>query len=162
MSASHIIIYNSKVSSSEYIKRLFTIFMSDNWAWFVFPVVAIASLSVLNLKFIIVALMVVFIVIPMVLSLLYFNYALSNEALITITEKYVELKVEGITFKPLQDNSKSCNYEWDYFNKAKFYPWGIVLQPEKRYRILILPSSAFENEKQRSECIAFIKHNLLQ
>lgn len=162
MGAPHIIIYKSKVSSSEYIRRLFAIFMTDNWVWFVIPVVAIAGLSFLNPKFIIVALMVVFIVIPMVLSLLYFNYALNNEARISIIEKGIELKVEGIFFKPLQDNMKACCYTWEYFKRAKFYQWGVVLQPAKQYRILILPSNAFENEKQRSECIAFIKHNLLQ
>lgn len=143
------------------MKRLFTIFMTDNWAWFVVPIVALAGLSVLNTNFIIVALMVVFIVVPMVLSLLYFNYALTDEARISISEKNIELIVEGIVFNLLQDNAKPHFYKWEDFRNVRLFQWGIALQPAKRYRLLMIPAAAFENEKQCTECIAFIKEKIL-
>lgn len=160
MSAAHINIYNCKISSSEYIKRLFAIFMADNWAWFVVPTVVLAGLSALNIKFIILALMFVFIVVPMVLSLLYFNYALTDEARISISDKNIELNVEGIVFNLLQDNVKPYCNKWESLKNVRFSQWGIALQPAKRYRLIMIPASAFENEKQCTQCVAFIKEKI--
>ena len=69
---------NCSVTAGCYMKKLCGLFLADNWLWMLAPVAVCAVLAVwIDVRFVIVALMVLFIVLPMILSLLYFYYGLS-------------------------------------------------------------------------------------
>ena len=169
-------IRNSKCSSSEYMRRLFAIFMGENWVWFVFPLLGLLSLSVLNVDFVIVALMAIFIVIPMVLTLLYFNYALTDEARLSISKTYIKLKDEGLVVNRLKDSDaesqlseadnketvvvESKEYGWNEFSGMIVGSWGVALRHEGRYRLFLIPEGAFDNEIHKASCISFIKKRM--
>ena len=153
---------NCKVTSGDYVKRLFSAYMARHWVWFALPVLILIGLSIVNIKFIIVALMVLFIIIPMALSFIYFNYALTDEARLSITEKELKVTVEGLYIKILNDSGKEYFYYWEEFYGCKIGEWGIALQHKGSYRFLMIPATAFNDEKQRTACIAFIKRKLLR
>ena len=155
-------IENCKVTSGDYVKRLFSAYMSRHWWWFVLPVLILLGLSIVNIKFIIVALMVLFIIIPMALSLIYFNYALTDEARLSITEKELKVTDEGISIKSLNDSEQEYFLYWKEFYGYEIGGWGIALQHKGWYRFLMIPATAFNDEKQRTACIAFIKRELLR
>ena len=70
------------------MRRLSGIFLADNWLWMVLPVALCGVLAVwIDVRFVIVALMVLFVVLPMLLALLYFYYGFSPEARWSIMEK---------------------------------------------------------------------------
>ena len=74
-------IENCSVTSGRYMRHLCTMFLADNWLWMVLPVAICGTLAIfIDVRFIIVAMMVLFIMLPMVLALLYFYYGFSPEA----------------------------------------------------------------------------------
>ena len=74
-------IENCSVTSGRYMRHLCTMFLADNWLWMVLPVAVCGALAIFtDVRFIIVAMMVLFIMLPMVLALLYFYYGFSPEA----------------------------------------------------------------------------------
>ena len=74
-------IENVSVPSGLYMRRLCLLFIADYWLWLVLPVALCAVLALwVDVRFVIVAMMVLFIILPMVLALLYFYYGLSPEA----------------------------------------------------------------------------------
>ncbi len=157
-----ITIASCKVTSGDYIKRLCSLFMADHWVWFALPVLILASLAVLNIDFLIVALMAVFIIIPMVLTLLYFNYALTDEARISITEKELKVTDEGLQIKTLSNKLQEYTFLW-----AEFYGYVVgenflLLQHDGKYRFFMIPLKAFNDEAQRTECIALVKRCITQ
>ena len=89
---------NCCVTAGQYMRHVCLMFMADNWLWMVLPVAVCAILAVwVDVRFLIVALMVLFIVLPMVLALLYIYYGLSPEARWSIMDKTVTLACDGIT-----------------------------------------------------------------
>jgi len=100
-------IENCSVTSGVYIRQLCTMFLTDNWLWMVAPVAVCAILAIwLDVRFIIVALMVLFIVMPMILSLLYLYYGLSPEARWSIMEKTTTIDRDGITLSFADERMK--------------------------------------------------------
>ena len=146
-----------KVSSSEYVKRLFSLFMTYYWALFLLPVLVLASLSVVNVDFLIVALMAIFIMIPMVLTLLYFNYALTDEARLSISEKELKVTVDGLHLKTLNNKEQEYFFQWKEFYGCLIYEKSLLLQHDGKFRFFMIPCNAFHDNTQRNECIAFIK-----
>lgn len=155
------ILENCKVTSGDYVKRLFSVYMARHWGWFVLPVLSLVGLSFANIKFIIVALMVIFIIIPMVLSLIYFNYALTEEARLSITEKELKVTDEGLCIKCLNEKEQEYFYCWLEFYGCEIGEWGIELQHKGWYRLFMIPATAFNDDKQRRACIAFLKRVVL-
>ena len=68
------------VTAGRYMRELCLMFLADSWLWMVLPIAVCAILAIwVDVRFVIVAMMVLFIVLPMVLALLYFYYGLSPE-----------------------------------------------------------------------------------
>ena len=88
-------------------------FLADNWLWMLAPVAVCGILAVwVDVRFVIVAMMVLFIVLPMVLALLYFYYGLSPEARWSIMEKTVTLNEEGMTLDFVDERMKKHVIRW--------------------------------------------------
>jgi len=118
-------------------------FLADNWLWMVLPIAICAILAFfVDVRFIIVAMMILFIVMPMVLALLYFYYGFSPEARWSIMEKTLTIGNEGITLTFTDERMKKHAIGWDdvlhIIEKDNVL---LFMLKGKRYTCLMLPAS---------------------
>ena len=135
---------NCRVSSGQYMRHLFTMFLADYWLWMAMPLAVCAILAIwIDVRFIIVAMMVLFIIMPMVLALLYFYYGFSPEARWSIMEKTVTLDENGITLDFTDDRMKKHAIRWDdvHYIIEKDDAVMLMLNGGRRYTCLMLPAS---------------------
>lgn len=132
------------VSSGTYMRHLCAMFLADNWLWMVAPLALCAVFAVwIDARFIIVAMMVLFIIMPMLLALLYFYYGFSPEARWSIMEKTVTLDENGITLDFTDDRMKKHAIRWDdvHYIIEKDDAVMLMLNGGRRYTCLMLPAS---------------------
>lgn len=128
------------------MRHLCLLFLADNWLWMVLPVALCAILAAwIDVRFIIVALMVLFIAMPMILSLLYFYYGFSPEARWSIMEKDIDINNEGATMTFTDPRMKTHAIRWDDVREIIIKNDALLLMLNgKRYTCLMLPSSAVD------------------
>ena len=132
------------MTAGAYMRHLSAMFLADNWLWMVLPLAVCAVLAIwVDVRFIIVALMVLFIVLPMVLALLYFYYGFSPEARWSIMDKQVDLTAEGIELTFTDERMKKHAIPRDSVRSIieKDDVWMLMLSGGRRYTCLMLPSS---------------------
>lgn len=125
------------------MRTLCTMFLADNWSWLVLPVALCGVLAVwIDVRFVIVALMVLFIVLPMILALLFFYYGLSPEARWSIMEKTLTLRDDGLIMDFTDDRMKKHVIQWgDVQHIIEKDDVVALMLKGKRYALLLLPAS---------------------
>lgn len=118
-------------------------FLADNWLWMVLPVAVCGLLAIfIDVRFIIVALMVLFVILPMVLALLYFYYGFSPEARWSIMEKTATIDGTGITLDFADERMKKHVILWDDVRCIVEKPDALMIMLRgKRYTCLMIPAS---------------------
>lgn len=137
-------IENVSVPSGLYMRRLCLLFIADYWLWLVLPVALCAILALwVDVRFVIVAMMVLFIILPMVLALLYFYYGLSPEARWSIMDKTVTLDDRGITLDFTDERMKKHVIPMDDVHSIieKDDAVMLMLTGGRRFTCLMLPAS---------------------
>ena len=136
-------IESCSVSASTYMRHLCTIFLGDNWLWMVLPVALCGVLAVwFDVRFVIVALMVLMVVLPMILALLYFYYGFSPEARWSIMDKSVTIGDAGITLEFTDERMKTHVIPRDNVRHIIEKDDVVMLMLDgKRYTCLMLPAS---------------------
>ncbi len=121
-------------------------FLADSWLWLILPVAVCGILAIfIDVRFVIVAMMVLFIVLPMILALLYFYYGLSPEARWSIMEKTAVINDEGITLNFVDERMKTHVIRWnDVRSVIEEEDVLLLMLRGKRYTCLMLPSSAID------------------
>ena len=135
---------NCHVTAGTYMRHLSLMFLADNWLWMVLPVAVCAVLAVwFDVRFVIVALMVLFVALPMVLALLYFYYGFSPEARWSIMEKNAAIDERGIKLTFTDERMKTHVIAADDVREIveKEEVWMLMLKGA-RYTCLMLPASA--------------------
>lgn len=135
-----------KVLSSTYMRELCLMFLADNWLWLVSPVALCAVLAIwVDVRFVIVAMMVLFIVLPMVLALLYFYYGLSQEARWSILDKTVTIDDKGLALEFEDERMKKHVIPWDNVrNIIEKDDVVMLMLSGRRYTCLMLPASVVD------------------
>lgn len=131
------------VTAGSYMRELCLMFLADNWLWLVLPVAVCVVLAIwVDVRFAIVAMMVLFIVLPMVLALLYFYYGLSQEARWSIMDKSVTIGDAGITLEFTDERMKTHVIPRDNVRHIIEKDDVVMLMLDgKRYTCLMLPAS---------------------
>lgn len=131
------------ITAGCYMRKLCTLFLADNWLWMVAPVAVCAVLAVwIDVRFVIVALMVLFVVLPMILSLLYFYYGFSPEARWSIMEKTADVSPQRITLNFADERMKKHAIRWDDVRYIIEKDDVVMLMLKgKRYTCLMFPAS---------------------
>ena len=132
------------VSPGSYMRHLSLMFLDDNWLWMCLPVAVCAVLAVwIDVRFVMVALMTLFVALPMVLALLYFYYGFSPEARWSIMEKNAAIDERGITLTFTDEQMKTHVIAADDVREIveKEEVWMLMLNGA-RYTCLMLPASA--------------------
>ena len=135
------------ISSGAYMRHLCAMSVADNWLWMVLPVALCAVLAVwVDVRFVIVALMVLLIILPMVLALLYIYYGLSPEARWSIMEKTLTLNEQGITLDFADERMKKHVIRWDdvRYIIEKDDVVMLMLKGGRRYTSLMIPTSVVD------------------
>ena len=134
------------VTAGSYMRELCLMFLADNWLWLVLPVAVCAVLAIwVDVRFVIVAMMVLFIVLPMVLALLYFYYGLSQEARWSIMDKAVTIDDNAITLSFTDERMKTHVIPRDNVRHIIEKDDVVMLMLDgKRYTCLMLPASVVD------------------
>ena len=134
------------VTPGTYMRHLSLMFLADNWLWMCLPVAVCGVLAVwFDVRFVIVALMVLFVALPMLLALLYFYYGFSPQARWSIMEKNAVIDDNGITLTFTDERMKTHVIATDDVREIieKEDVWMLMLQGS-RYNCLMLPTSAVD------------------
>jgi len=140
-------IEQASIAANTYMRHLCLMFLVDNWLWMVLPVALCGVLAVwLDVRFVIVALMVLLVAMPMLLSLLYFYYGFSPEARWSIMEKSVEISQQGLTLNFTDERMKTHVIRWDDVREiiVKDDALLLMLKGGRRYTCLMLPASVVD------------------
>ncbi len=134
------------VTAGSYMRELCLMFLADNWLWLALPVAVCAVMAIwVDVRFVIVAMMVLFIVLPMVLALLYFYYGLSQEARWSIMDKAMTIDGACITLEFTDERMKTHvipKYNVRHIIE-KDDVWLLMLKG-KRYTCLMIPASVID------------------
>ena len=135
-----------QVTSGAYMRHLCLMFLADNWLWMVAPVALCAVLAVwIDVRFVIVALMVLFVILPMILALLYFYYGFSPEARWSIMEKTTILDAAGITLNFIDERMKTHVIPWSDVRAIIEKDDALLLMLKgRRYTCLMFPASVVD------------------
>lgn len=125
------------------MRQLCYMFLADNWLWMALPVAVCAMLAIfIDVRFVIVAMMVLFIVLPMVLALLFFYYGLSPEARWSIMEKSLDVDENGITLDFTDERMKKHAILRDDVRSIIEKDDVLILMLNgRRYTCLMIPAS---------------------
>lgn len=139
-------IENCSVTANQYMRHLCLMFLADNWLWMVLPVSVCAVLAFwIDVRFVIVALMVVLAVLPMILSLLYIYYGFSPEARWSIMDKSVSIGDKSIELTFSDKRMKKHAVHQDDVRYIIIKEDAVLLMLRgKRYTCLMLPASVVD------------------
>jgi hypothetical protein len=126
------------------MRHLGALFLADNWFYLVAPLALCAVLAIwIDVRFVIVAMMVLFMVIPLLLAMLYFYYGLSPEARWSIMEKTASIDSQCLTLSFVDERMKKHVMQRDdvrhIIEKDDAF---LIMLRGKRYTCLMLPASA--------------------
>lgn len=135
-----------QVTASKYMRELCLMFLADNLLWMIFPIALCGAVGVLvDVRLIIVALMVLFVVLPLILALLYLYYGFSPEAMWSIMEKVAVIDNEGISLSFTDERMKKHAIGWDDVRYIIEKEDVVMLMLRgKRYKCFMLPKSAID------------------
>ena len=140
-------IQDCKVTSGTYMRHIGLMFLADNWLWMVLPVALCGVLAVwVDVRYVIVAMMVLLVALPMLLSLLYIYYGFSPEARWSIMDKAVTIDDGGLTLEFADSRMKKHVIPRDDVRCIiiKDDVVMLMLRGGRRYTCLMLPASVVD------------------
>ncbi len=140
-------ITNVSVTSGTYMRRLCGLLLSENWLWLALPVATCAVLAIwVDVRFVLVAMMTLFIILPMALAMIYFYYGLSPQARWSIMPKDVTIHDRDIELTFADERMKKHVILADDVRNIieKDDVLMLMLKGGRRYTCLMLPASIVE------------------
>lgn len=156
-----------KTTSGTYISAVFKQWLSRYWWTIVLPELLCIILAFThNIAFAFVALMLLFIVYPIIMSFIYFYHALTPRAVSSIFKKKILLTHEGLHIyyiEPENNENKSYripadeNILWDDIKSARYSGRNCILElHENRYNFIIIPFQAIANINDKRAFTEFL------
>lgn len=131
------------------MRRLFADWLADRWWTVAAVVLPFVCLSFVDLRFIYVALMAAFIVVPMLSGFVYFYYAFRPVAVSAVRRQAARIDDGGITIVYLNDEQPvgEARYEWAAFDDCTVADGYIRLDfVDGTYNFLLVPEDSFATE----------------
>lgn len=138
-----------QVPASAYMRQLFADWLADRWWTVVAVVLPFVALSFVDVRFVYVALMAGFIVVPMLLGFVYFYYAFRPVAVSAVRRQLARIDDAGITVVFLNDDLcvGETRYEWAAFDDCTVANDCIRLDfVDGTYNFLLVPEDSFATE----------------
>ncbi len=131
------------------MRRLFADWLADRWWTVAAVVLPFVCLSFVDLRFIYVALMAAFIVVPMLLGFVYFYYAFRPVAVSAVRRQAARIDDAGITIVYLNEEQSvgETHYEWAAFDDCSTADGYIRLDfVDATYAFLLVPQESFATD----------------
>lgn len=147
------------ISGGEYLKLFlgrYTARMSVGGMIFL---VVMLSLSAIDYRWGLVLLMCIFILIPMLMSMICISEALRPEARYSIRRKSIRLSEKGIEaiFRENDESPVSIKFlAWESFKKASLHKKGIIVDFTDNNAFLFIPYGAFDSRESATEAFNLI------
>ncbi|MGM9832723.1 MAG: hypothetical protein ACI31A_03435 [Candidatus Limisoma sp.] len=138
-----------QVPASVYMRRLFADWLADRWWTVAAVVLPFVGLSFVDLRFVYVALMAGFIVVPMLLGFVYFYYAFRPVAVSAVRRQVARIDDGGITIVYLNEEQPvgEAHYEWTAFGDCTVADGYIRLEfVDRTYAFLLVPQESFATD----------------
>lgn len=138
-----------RVSATAYGRYVIGEFLKSNAWWIILLAVAAAVASIIDYKFILVAFMIILIVVPMIMSFVYFKYALHPLSRYSILPKSIAFSPDNETLTLEIHDADGNIIETVRYNLADFdgvnFSTSIVAfrYRSTKYIYLILPTNSF-------------------
>jgi len=141
-----IVIHDFAVTSGHYMRRICALFIADNWLWMLLPLAICGILAIwIDVRFVIVAMMVLFVAMPMILALLYFYYGLAPAARWSIMAKSARIDTSGITLTFADPRMQQHTIPWDGVRHIIEKQGDVLLMLRSgRYVCLLIPESIID------------------
>lgn len=145
-----------RISANRYMTTVSEEWLGRYWWTLAIPVVACLAVGALvNTAFTFVAFMLLCLVLPFVLMLLYFNYALTPEATMAVRHHSVTIDPDSgidIDFQPDELTGREfspVHLGWDDVSEAEIRSSDVVLKFNRRnYRYMIIPYFALNDDPE--------------
>ena len=142
MNRTHIETFSYQLSPQYYFNRLLKIWLHNNWGWLLSFFLLLVGLSIQNPLLIYVGLIILFLVFPMIISYLWFAYALHPDCRMSILSKTVEINKNGLscTF----DDGRTESIVWERITRIRYTSTDIIFHLSN-YIFFILPYNSFKS-----------------
>ena len=137
-----------QVSAGRYMRRLCAMWFARNWWWFALPLVACAALTWVDVRWAIIALMLIFMVFPMILTLLYFNFAFAPVARLSVMEKSMMIDESGVRLSFTHERMNDHEIRWSEIAKVQLANDNILLiLRQGRFSFFMIPLEALSTDQ---------------
>ena len=152
-------ILSCQIDTSTYSAILRHKYLRRNWWWLALYAAVCVTMSFFDLRLMIAGLLLLVVVLPMLLALIYFNYALVQESRWSILNKRIELSPECMTMTFDHERMSDVTVKWSDMEGYEVARHCIVIDLDiSRYRFIAIPLSAFGNdEKLLRRFLAFLR-----
>ena len=132
-----------KVEGGRYQRVLWRDMAGDHWWWLLFAAGACLALIAVDVRFAIVAAMVVLLALPMALAMVYIVYTFTPEVRWSLLEKTARIDVNGIHISFTHERMSAHTIEWLTVRSIVMYRGDMVFRlAGRRYNYWILPAEA--------------------
>lgn len=137
-----------RVDASTYSAILRQKYMRRNWWWMALYALACVTMSFFDVRLMIAGLLLLFVVLPMLLALVYFNYALVQEASWSIMKKTIAVTDEDMTMVFDHPKMSPVTVKWADYQGYEVTRHCLALDIDRRrYRFLVIPLAAFGSDE---------------
>ena len=143
----HFLLKPYRVDAGDYLRRLAVMYLRARWPWLLTPLLLCGAMAIglADVRWFIVAMMVLFVAIPMVLSLAYINYALSMEARWSLLEKSLTVNDDGILLQFTDERMHARLVCWNEVRNVEIAGEAfLVMLKVRRFTFLMIPFTAIE------------------
>ena len=149
-----------KTTPADYLKCLLALWLPRHGWWIIVPMLTFAGIGIAtaDVRFAILALFILFIVAPMVMSMLYIYYMLTPEARRAILPKQVDInegKSIGLTYLPAnEDDTRPLpppeTIDWDNIKTiTRLGAFRVYILKTPRLSFIIIPYEAISADTRR-------------
>ncbi|MBR6284537.1 MAG: hypothetical protein IKR25_09625 [Muribaculaceae bacterium] len=138
-----------KVDAGDYQRVMWRLFFGRHWPWFALPVAACGGVAALqsDVRWLLAALMLLCLVFPMVLVLVYINYALTLEVRWSLMEKTAVFDNQGIHLTFTDQRMKPRTIGWGDIASATRDRRALYFHLRvRRFNFFVLPLDALARQ----------------
>ena len=136
------------ISSGKWCYLLMREYFIVNWWLYCIPLVACIVAGFFDFRFILVALMLLFLLIPVALYFVYVTYGLLPENRYSIMKKYATIDEKGVELhvseEHAKNNSRVIAISWGSIDKIKISrDFVLIFYKSGKFRFLVVPNDSF-------------------
>ncbi len=164
MESKRIMIDTFRIKGEKFCHILFSWHIRKWWLVYAIPVVACLSLSFIDVRFLLVTMMLVFIMIPMMLFFIYFVYGFDADNRYNIMNKTLTADADGITLtidKEYNSKLSTIVVPWhEVVNRQVVVGCIVLVLRSCSYKFLAIPLDSFSDEQHLRDFIVLTEANM--